>query len=98
MVRHQKCEVEGFTWRPGPEILVAVLHITNAIPEGSESFQPFENRGVRAPRHRSSGPEISWPRLLDRLSLHFQIDSGIAIRRRQTGMAQPLTNRGDLHA
>src|SRR5207244_10752027 len=54
--------------------------LRNGIP--SESFQPVENRGIRAPRCRPIRSEIGRPCLLDRLSFHLQINGGIAIRSR----------------
>src|SRR5213080_2581973 len=95
MVRHQKCGVTTLSATQCERFGKPRCTLRNGIP--SESFQPVENRGIRAPRCRPSS-EIGRPCLLDRLSFHLQINGGIAIRSCHTGMAQTLTDSCDLHA
>ena len=64
----------------------------------SECFKPFEYGRVCAPQGRSRGVEGGGTRLRERLSFHVEIDGRVPVRGRDTGVAEPLTDRNDIDA
>jgi hypothetical protein len=64
----------------------------------SKCFEPFKDRGVRAPQRDGGGRVIEGPRLLDGFPFHLEIDGCIPIGRCDAGVSEPLTDRDDVDA
>ena len=56
-----------------------------------QSFKPRQDRRIRTPRRESSARGlINGLCLFDGLSLHLEIDSGVAVSGGDTGVAKPI--------
>ena len=65
----------------------------------SQSLKPCQDRRIRPSQGRSATcGVINGLRLFDGLSLHFEIQGGVAVSRDDTGVAKPLTDRDDVDA
>jgi hypothetical protein len=63
----------------------------------SQSFKPRQTRRVRSPQGRSAVISmLDALGLLDGLSLHLNVDGGVAVGRSDTSVAQPLADREDV--
>ena len=80
---------------PAKHARVAGLHITD---RPSERLKPFQHGGVGAPRGRPGSGAGGGASLRERLPLHVEVDGGVPVRGRDTGVAEPLADRDDVDA
>ena len=79
--------------KPGNGVVVVFqLHISS----GLKRLQPVEDGAVFAPGRAGA----AWDRLDlgDGLALHFEIDLGVSVRRRRTGVPQQMADCRQINA